>query len=45
MLLGTIAMRFEGKLLWDARKMQFTNNKAANEYLKPKFHKGWKFAG
>ena len=44
MLLGVIAMKFEGKLEWDAQKKQFSNNKAANEYLKPKFRKGWKFA-
>jgi predicted dehydrogenase len=43
MLLGVIAMRFEGKLLWDAEKGQFTNNKEANNYLKPNFRKGWKF--
>jgi predicted dehydrogenase len=43
MLLGVIAMKFEGKLMWDAEKMRFTNNSAANEYLKPKFRKGWKF--
>lgn len=45
MLLGVIAMKFEGKLDWDAKKLQFTNNKEANRYLKPSFHKGWKFAG
>ncbi|MCU0248381.1 MAG: Gfo/Idh/MocA family oxidoreductase [Bryobacter sp.] len=45
MLLGVIAMKFEGKLEWDAAKKQFSNNKAANEFLKPKFRKGWKFAG
>ena len=39
MLLGVIAMRYEGKLEWDARKMQFTNNKEANAYLKPKFRR------
>jgi len=44
MLLGTIAMRYEGKLMWDAARMEFTNNKEANQYLKPKFRKGWKFA-
>jgi predicted dehydrogenase len=43
MLLGVIAMNFEGKLMWDAEKMRFTNNNQANEYLKPKFRKGWKF--
>jgi predicted dehydrogenase len=45
MLLGVISMRFEGKLTWDAAKMEITNNKAANELLKPKFRKGWKFVG
>ena len=43
MLLGVIAMKFEGKLMWDAAKMRFTNNSEANAYLKPKFRKGWKF--
>ena len=44
MLLGVIAMRVEGKLLWDAQKMRFTNNQEANQYLRPKFRKSWKFA-
>jgi len=44
MLLGVIAMRFEGKLEWSAEQGKFTNNAAANEFLKPKFRKGWKFA-
>jgi predicted dehydrogenase len=43
MLLGVIAMKFEGKLEWDARTKQFTSPKEANQYLKPKFRKGWKF--
>ncbi len=43
MLLGVIAMKFEGKLEWDAQKGQFTNNPEANRYLKPTFRKGWKF--
>ncbi len=34
-----------GKLDWDAGKKRFTNNSEANRYLKPKFRKGWKFAG
>ena len=41
MLLGSIAMRFEGKLQWDSAKMRFTNNNEANKYLKPAFRKGW----
>jgi len=43
MLLGVISMRYEGKLLWDAQKGQFSNNAEANQYLRPKFRKGWKF--
>lgn len=45
MLLGVISMRFEGKLDWDAAAGKFTNNSTANELLKPKFRKGWKFNG
>jgi len=41
-LLGVIAMRFKGqKLQWDGAGMKFTNNAAANAYLKPTFRKGW----
>ena len=29
------------KLLWDPKKMEFTNNKDANKYVKPVFSKGW----
>jgi predicted dehydrogenase len=42
-VMGAIALHFEGKLEWDAAKMQFTNNKEANNYLKPAFRKGWSF--
>jgi predicted dehydrogenase len=42
-LLGSIALRFEGKLEWDAKRMRFINNNKANKYLKPEFRKGWKF--
>jgi len=45
MLLGTIAMKYEGKLEWDAKNMRITNNRDANKWLKPVFHKGWKFLG
>ena len=44
MQLGVIAMKVEGKLDWDATKKQFSNNSAANQYLKPNFRKGWKLA-
>jgi len=44
MLLGVIAMRVEGKLLWDAQAKRFTNSNEANALVKPKFRNGWKFA-
>jgi hypothetical protein len=42
---GTIAMKYEGKLEWDANNMRITNNREANKWLKPTFHKRWKFVG
>lgn len=45
MLLGVISMKYEGKLDWDARRMQFANNREANQHLRPDFRKDWKFAG
>jgi hypothetical protein len=41
MVLGAVATRVEGKLLWDPKRMEFTNNKEANKYVKPVFRKGW----
>jgi hypothetical protein len=41
-LLGVIALRSEGKLLWDSSRMKFTNNSAANKLIKPAWRKGWK---
>jgi hypothetical protein len=42
LLLGTIACRFPNqKLMWDAKNMRFTNNDAANEFVKPSFRSGW----
>jgi predicted dehydrogenase len=40
-LLGTIAQRFEGKLLWDGQRMQFTNRPEANVHLTRTYRKGW----
>jgi hypothetical protein len=43
-LLGVVALNFEGKLEYDAEKGIFTNNKEANKYLQPPhFRKGWSF--
>jgi hypothetical protein len=41
MVLGAIAARVPGKLLWDPKKMEFTNNREANKYVRPVFRKGW----
>jgi predicted dehydrogenase len=43
MLLGVIALRYEGKLEYDPDKMRITNNAEANKLLKPTFRKGWEF--
>jgi hypothetical protein len=43
-LLGVIALHFDGKLEWDSAKMRITNVPEANELLKPKFRNGWKFS-
>ena len=39
-LLGTLALRFEGKLEWDSAKMK-TNHEEANKLIKPVYRKGW----
>jgi hypothetical protein len=39
--LAVIAWRVEGKLEWDSRNLRFTNNSAANRFVKPEFRKGW----
>jgi predicted dehydrogenase len=41
-LLGAISWRFPNeKLLWDGKNLRFTNNEKANEFVMPKFRKGW----
>jgi hypothetical protein len=41
LVLGAVATHFDGKMLWDANKMEFTNNKDATRWIKPTFRKGW----
>lgn len=41
MLLGVIAMRVPGKLLWDSKMLRFTNSAEANKYVRPVFGPGW----
>lgn len=40
-LLGNIAPRCEGKLLWDAENMRFTNNREASRLVKREYSDGW----
>ena len=39
--LGSAAVHYDGKLLWDNAKGEFTNNREANKWVKPAFRKGW----
>lgn len=41
LLLGAVAVHYEGKLLWDNRRGEFSNNREANRWLKPEYRKGW----
>ena len=42
MVLGAVAARFPGeKLLWDPKKLEFTNKKEADKFIKPCIRKGW----
>jgi hypothetical protein len=41
LLLGTIAVRVDGKLEWDAANLRFTNSDKANELVKPVLRSGW----
>ncbi len=41
-LLGQVALRAGTPIEWDAKKMEVTNNKDANQFLKTKYRKGWK---
>jgi hypothetical protein len=44
-LLGNIAVRSGKYLEWDAAGMKFSNNDAANQYLKPVYQNGWSLEG
>jgi hypothetical protein len=41
LVLGAVATHYEGKLLWDNAKMEFSNNRDATKWIKPPFRKGW----
>jgi len=40
-LLGNVALRAGGKILWDAANLKVTNLREANRYLRAKYRKGW----
>ncbi len=40
-VLGNLALRYPGKLLWDGEKMKVTNNSEANKWVKGNYRKGW----
>ena len=41
LVLGAAAIHYEGKLLWDNAKGEFTNHREVNKWVKPAFRKGW----
>jgi hypothetical protein len=41
LVLGAIALRVPGKLMWDSKNVRFTNSDQANKYVKPYIRKGW----
>ena len=41
LVLGSAAVRADGKLLYDAKTGQFTNSAQANKYLQIDYRKGW----
>jgi hypothetical protein len=41
LVLGAAAVHYEGKLLWNNAKGEFTNNRDANKWVKPLMRKGW----
>lgn len=43
MLLGTIAVRHGGKIVWDPQQMKITNRPELNQYVKEPVRKGWEY--
>ncbi len=41
LVLGSAAVHYDGKLLWDNAKGEFSNNKDATKWVKPVYRKGW----
>ena len=43
-LLGTLALRTNERLVWDADNMRVSNLPAANEYIEGEYRRGWELA-
>ncbi|HUS07925.1 MAG TPA: Gfo/Idh/MocA family oxidoreductase [Bryobacteraceae bacterium] len=41
LVLGAAAVHYDGKLMWDNNRGEFTNNRDANKRIKPVYRKGW----
>jgi hypothetical protein len=41
-MLGNIAIRAKRKLIWDPKKMSFTNCAEADKFINPPYRTGWK---
>jgi predicted dehydrogenase len=41
LVLGAAAVHYEGKLVWNNARGEFTNNRDANKWVKPVMRKGW----
>ncbi len=44
-LIGVLAQRFGGKIVWDAKNMKITNRPELNAYIKEPVRKGWEDYG
>ncbi len=42
--LGAAAVHYDGPLMWDSGRGEFTNNQDANKWVKPTFRKGWEIS-
>jgi hypothetical protein len=40
-VLGNVAKRVDGRILWDAENMKVTNIAAANKYVRKEYRQGW----
>jgi len=40
-VLGNVAKRVDGRIHWDAEKLEVTNDKKANQFVRKQYRKGW----